>query len=613
MAEFSATARNDWMGIPADALKKLKELGGSLAQVNTPFTAPVGELLQLLIGGTPEVLDKLSYGERITSGKGETLHMDPGVLDAMGLVPGALPAKGAAAIKALAVGLADKLPAVAAIGALRAGGNPALFATHGSTMNKLLRAGDELTSPSLGVTKGVQNHFGEDSGIVLLAKEGAFDPRYSTSTLLNRDGYTPRIRGYRMGKAPTYNSAGDMRKEETAWARLDDRFKGPIEERIKFGEGHNYPGSLSIGHQAGIEESPVFRSFKEYERDPRGAQTLSDISPVEASEYWITRLQDWYRKTMDDNAPRMWSDAKIPLVEAAKRGDEEARQILFQAKRLPSEYGELKVHGQVPLNSDYWAGAFLNPAGTSTDTVRNMEYQLKHANIPVTNIPQLQSAEQQMYGHIPYDKLRQVAEEMQKNSGPYAGRVAVEDWKPLTGGSTLAQINPKFHAKQGKDPAADLSGMNEVWDESLGGPGVEPKDWGIDPEMQKFLDEAQAKLPGGMPDLWLKHGKGAPADIAWQKIKFAKDLDQTNKELKLLLDKPLSLETPLTKHIVAAHMAGTPMNITGMIVEGTISADEAVDILMHVKKTYGKDYNFSALLPGQQVEMLIDFSNGKLK
>ncbi len=86
-----------------------------LAQSADPFAGTAGQLAGLLVGNAPEVLDKLSYGERVMSGKGETLRPDPDLLDVVGLVPN--PLKGVPAIKATAEAMAGlkMLPAMAGI------------------------------------------------------------------------------------------------------------------------------------------------------------------------------------------------------------------------------------------------------------------------------------------------------------------------------------------------------------------------------------------------------------------------------------------------------------------------------------------------------------------
>jgi hypothetical protein len=131
--------------LPADALEKVKKLGAVMAQFSSPFVGPAGALTEVLVGQSPEVLDKLSYGERVTTGQGETLRPDPGLLDVAGLVG---PIKG---VSSALAGL-KMLPAVAGMVAPKAlevvapvirfkgqvfEGGP----THGAIMNKMRQDG----------------------------------------------------------------------------------------------------------------------------------------------------------------------------------------------------------------------------------------------------------------------------------------------------------------------------------------------------------------------------------------------------------------------------------------------------------------------------------------
>jgi hypothetical protein len=151
MADLTATPRNPWWGVPADALAKVKELGALIAQSSSPFVGPLGTLAEMAVGDAPQALDKLSYGERVTTGQGETLRPDPALLDVASLVPS--PLKGAAAVKGTAEALAGlkMLPALAGMiakapevigpvirfkGQIFEGGP-----THGSILNKMRQDG----------------------------------------------------------------------------------------------------------------------------------------------------------------------------------------------------------------------------------------------------------------------------------------------------------------------------------------------------------------------------------------------------------------------------------------------------------------------------------------
>lgn len=478
-------------------MEKLQRLGQTLAQASTPHAGALGNLLSLTVGSPPtsedlekdpnaksgaaKFLDKLSYGERVTSGSGETLHVDPEALDVAGLIPS--PAKAAAAVKGVAGALAAKLPMAAAIGAIRKAGDPELFLHHGTNSYDGIKTAVEkggLLSPSLAVTRGpLYNSFSGDGGVTLLAKEGAFDPAYSPSTMFNRDAYVPRMSGYR-SRFREYDTRADARN------RLDDRFLGPRDEfltpgmDIKFGEGPSYPGSLGIGHQMAIAESPIFRSFAQYERDPAGAAILSSsMSPVSAARDLEGVVETWFESRGTD-MPKLWSDAKQTLVYFAERGDEVARQILQMARRVPSNYAELKVHGRVPITNEHWAGAI---AGPNVDEYALDQYDkiFQRGRIPFVQVDSS-------------DKAQQFAQQMQEIAGGF-GRTSLSS---DVARSRPAKIDPnawddafnKIPSVGTQPPASVVQGLPS----GLHTVSNDPSMWGIAPEIEQLIKDTVPKI-----------------------------------------------------------------------------------------------------------------------
>lgn len=141
MAEFRTPPQN-WLGGPAAALKKVKELGALLAQSSSPFASALGNLAPFVVGNADKALEKMSYGEPVVSGSGETLHIDPDLLDVAGIVPS--PGKFIPALKGVALAMAGSIakapevlgPVIRFKGQIFEGGP-----THGSILNKMRQDG----------------------------------------------------------------------------------------------------------------------------------------------------------------------------------------------------------------------------------------------------------------------------------------------------------------------------------------------------------------------------------------------------------------------------------------------------------------------------------------
>lgn len=400
--EIRNPERNDWLGIPANILKKVQEI----ARAAAPYT-PSTALVDLLIGDAPKALDKLSYGERVTTGKGETLRPDPALLDLGGLLP---QGKAVAAAKSIAAALGAK--GAMALGALRAGGRPDLLATHGTTIDNLFAANDRaathLYSPSLAVTPGSQLDNSFADGITLIPRTGAFDPATSNSSLFNRDVWTPRY----------YHYDGSARDD--AAARLADKLTMPHDGGRLGGYDPADDTDLleQIGRTAGIYESPRFPSFKAFEQSPYGARVLTNnFNAPENASTAFEQILNRHLKTSGHEGlvGEAWTDARQVLVKQAQEGDKEAQKILQLSRKLSSNYGELKVHGDVPLVSDYWAGALMwdrpKPEKITQESLREIKEVFRKGGIPVVEYKT----------HDPVQRYHE-ALWLQDTAGPIVGR-----------------------------------------------------------------------------------------------------------------------------------------------------------------------------------------------
>lgn len=105
---ISAIEQNPWLGIPAEGLKKLRDIAKAMAVAGQPG----GMVLDAIIGEKPEALEKLSYGFEPRKGTGLATQLDPGAAEMVPLGP---PTGTIAAMKGVATALLPKLPALAGI------------------------------------------------------------------------------------------------------------------------------------------------------------------------------------------------------------------------------------------------------------------------------------------------------------------------------------------------------------------------------------------------------------------------------------------------------------------------------------------------------------------
>lgn len=98
MGDVTTPDRNQLLGAIADALMKAKSPDPNIGPTQD------SNIFSLLLGQAPELLDKLSYGEHLTSGTGEATQIAPettgGAFDLLSLLPMAAAAKLARGLKA---------------------------------------------------------------------------------------------------------------------------------------------------------------------------------------------------------------------------------------------------------------------------------------------------------------------------------------------------------------------------------------------------------------------------------------------------------------------------------------------------------------------------------
>lgn len=295
----------------------------------------------------------------------------------------------------------------AAVGMLRKGGDASLIPWHqtrGISLLDALRGRGELTSPSIGISReAIPDKFFTGSGdAMLIPKVGAFDPGAYPATLFNRDAYTPR-----MGN---YNSAQFLPgQREMAAARLADRDIGGelLRGTESFTTGPNgVIGKLPVEYQdirqalggdfhaIPVYDSPTFRNFASFERSPRGAGLLQSGAEVHNTDY-IQNAREAYKRAFPNLTPyerdsAMQAVGQLLELQSKTKTPENMQKVLDRIDALPglfpdlarmidldpnaveklqrfrgglanspSEYAELKVHGNTQISPEHFAGALI--------------------------------------------------------------------------------------------------------------------------------------------------------------------------------------------------------------------------------------------------------------
>ena len=423
MADFvESTPRNQVLGFGADTLFALRAVARALAAKKIPVLSGMGDLVDLTIARNPELLDKLSYGERVSTGSGETWRPNDETLDPINFTPFGKALGGAVRRVGEAVGKAPAAASFGQAGAILPKGRDDLYLVHGATVGAY-NLPRELSSPSLAITSKESPSLSPFHGnVTFVAKPGAFDPGGDVpAALFNRDAYAWRRRDYREARVPDWGPDGRLLPDDQillarAVARLKDRFSTtPEMVALKEGFGEK-PGVYDRPreHYMAIKQSPIFPNLGAYEGSPVGAGALSDGWGVMNSAGDLKRdLDDWLRSNVSQDLYLYGDPDQVykAFLAGAQRGDPAARQVLSQARRLPSEYAELKVHGPIPLATDRWAGALV---GESDHTLAS---KLSAKGIPVETFKYL-------------DEMRDVARALQAGGG----KVQVQVPSGYTGG-----------------------------------------------------------------------------------------------------------------------------------------------------------------------------------
>jgi len=217
-------------------------------------------------------------------------------------------------------------------GIIRRGGRPELNMVHNAPMTPdeledLISRRSSLSSPSIAIAKDTIYPFERSSTFVFNPASPLFDPaQHRGNQLFNRDAYTFR------GKDPR---------------DIDSRVRNKFKD-MRLTEGY-YPDKSQTW---AIRSSPQFRSFAEYEGSKAGAKTLGKFTDRDKAyaDLLSSDLIAWMTHKNGRSPNRRSPGVFKQLQDSARAGDEEARAILEGFRQLPSNYAELKVLGEVPIN-----------------------------------------------------------------------------------------------------------------------------------------------------------------------------------------------------------------------------------------------------------------------
>jgi hypothetical protein len=292
----------------------------------------------------------------------------------------------------------------------------------------------EITSPSIGISKdAIPNQFFIRNGdAMLVPRVGAFDPGAYSATLFNRDAYTPRSGDYFANQADGLFSPGQSRLMDRGFdSMLSGKFLRGAENAGDAGLlGRTKPASYeeirsSLGgdlHGIPVNDSPIFRDFASFERSPRGAGVLYPGADATFPQYRANAAQSFEKafpgmsQMTRDTA--MQAVGQLMELRAKAGGAEDMQRVLNNPEtmahaypelarmmeldpealsklsvfrgglaRSPSNYAELKVHGQVQLSPEHFAGALIGTRdGLTSDVGHAVAQRLEYLGLPARRI-----------------------------------------------------------------------------------------------------------------------------------------------------------------------------------------------------------------------------------
>ena len=288
--------------------------------------------------------------------------------------------------KAAAAGVGAGLPPAVMHGSQRGavslGGADDLLLTHAFDSERAWMIADEgfLRAPSLGISTGNQTTrqaVARATGLGFrpprprfVFRAGAVNPETTMGTLINRDGYfaNPTGRGQVDFSQSDFMRKGDLQQEIADLLARQKRVYGLDDLRL----GQGLPSSP--GHVMKIAASPTFKSWKEFETSPAGAQTLRHgLSRAELQalhdKFSQQVLQKYENATVDD-VSAVGLDVVRKMNGLSDGGPRltTLQPLVDRAKTAPSDMAEFKVLQQLPLRP---SDAFIwSPSGEADSALR---------------------------------------------------------------------------------------------------------------------------------------------------------------------------------------------------------------------------------------------------
>lgn len=241
-------------------------------------------------------------------------------------------------------------PAGGLAGMIRKGGRPDINMVHNLTgrlddVIDLINTRGSLSSPSVAIAKDNVFPFQTSPTLVFNPRSPLFDPaQHKGNQLFNRDAYTFRER--------TPVTIPRSLRDFTAGpeTRLN---KEMTQERLMMDDMRFTEGALpdTLAQRMATNASPRFKSFADYEKNRAGARNLAEV----------TEMDREYGDMLYNDASKLFQEVGLyhihphspqaihTLRQMAKNGNETAVFLLEGLRRMPSDYAELKVLGEVPL------------------------------------------------------------------------------------------------------------------------------------------------------------------------------------------------------------------------------------------------------------------------
>lgn len=254
-------------------------------------------------------------------------------------------------------------PASGAVGAIMPNGLTRANLLHNLTGSsgrivRMLESG-YISSPSIAITERTAYPFTEAPTLVFNPRSTRLDPQFNRANqLFSRDMYS--FRNKNINELPEKLRTGeqDARFTEGVYAK---------DPTSKFSGLPDDPGkALAIG------ASPRMKSLSHWETDPLGYGVLGHFD--EAAQSLSDDLADQAGTWLLENRLRIpvgSRGALSALKNAMENGDPEAMRIMQGFAKLPSNYAELKVVGDVPLTKDNVSAMLLpeyyDPPGDYVD------------------------------------------------------------------------------------------------------------------------------------------------------------------------------------------------------------------------------------------------------